>query len=165
MKALSSYDSGPLLAQPPNPRPRTGHASRGGVFFPLCCHRLLLPHGSSALSQHAGFPCVIVACLLHRVAQAHDLSILGADFGGDTALLRLRERCNKKGLRLMVDFVPNHMAVDHPWTKDRPELLIQGSENSLKHSPQNFFKVQALVDGQNCPLRRSSRSPISQSEC
>ena len=41
----------------------------------------------------------------------------------------------------MVDFVPNHMAVDHPWTKNRPELLIQGSENSVHREPQNFFKV------------------------
>jgi len=36
------------------------------------------------------------------------------------------------------------MAVDHPWTKNKPDLLIQGSENSLKHSPQNFFKVSTL---------------------
>lgn len=32
------------------------------------------------------------------------------DFGGDEALLRLRDRCHAHGLRLMVDFVPNHMA-------------------------------------------------------
>ena len=63
------------------------------------------------------------------------------DFGGDEALLRLRDRCHARGLRLMVDFVPNHMAVDHPWTKSHPELLIQGSDNSLRREPQNFFKV------------------------
>jgi hypothetical protein len=63
------------------------------------------------------------------------------DFGGDEALQRLRDRCHARGLRLMVDFVPNHMAVDHPWTKNRPELLIQGSENSVHREPQNFFKV------------------------
>ena len=63
------------------------------------------------------------------------------DFGGDEALQRLRDRCHARGLRLMVDFVPNHMAVDHPWTKTRPELLIQGSDNSVKREPQNFFRV------------------------
>lgn len=63
------------------------------------------------------------------------------DFGGDEALGRLRDRCHGKGLRLLVDFVPNHMAVDHPWTKERPELIMQGSENSLNREPQNFFKV------------------------
>ena len=68
-----------------------------------------------------------------------------ADFGGDDALRRLRDRCHARGLRLMVDFVPNHMAVDHPWTSSRPELLIQGSENSLQREPQNFFKVGGKV--------------------
>mmetsp|Transcript_15652 Transcript_15652/g.30903 ORF Transcript_15652/g.30903 Transcript_15652/m.30903 type:complete len:533 (-) Transcript_15652:197-1795(-) len=63
------------------------------------------------------------------------------DFGGDECLARLRDRVHAKGMRLVVDFVPNHMAVDHPWTKTRPELLVQGSENSLSREPQNFFKV------------------------
>lgn len=63
------------------------------------------------------------------------------DFGGDECLKRLQERCHAKGLRLIVDFVPNHMAVDHPWTKEKPELLIQGSQNSLNREPQNFFRV------------------------
>ena len=43
--------------------------------------------------------------------------------------------------QLMLDFVPNHMAVDHPWTTQKPELLMQGSDNSLGREPQNFFKV------------------------
>uniref|UniRef100_A0A6T8GFN1 Glycosyl hydrolase family 13 catalytic domain-containing protein n=1 Tax=Hemiselmis andersenii TaxID=464988 RepID=A0A6T8GFN1_HEMAN len=63
------------------------------------------------------------------------------DFGGDECLARLRDRVHAHGMRLVVDFVPNHMAVDHPWTKTKPELLVQGSENSLGREPQNFFKV------------------------
>src|SRR5678815_869447 len=35
--------------------------------------------------------------------------------GGDAALARLRERLQQRGLRLLLDFVPNHMAPDHPW--------------------------------------------------
>ena len=67
------------------------------------------------------------------------------DFGGDDALLRLRERCHSRGLRIMLDFVPNHMAVDHPWTLNRPELLLQGSEDLLKNEPNNFFKIGDYV--------------------
>ncbi len=33
--------------------------------------------------------------------------------GGETALARLRDRLRRRGLRLMLDFVPNHTAVDH----------------------------------------------------
>ncbi len=35
--------------------------------------------------------------------------------GGEAALARLRERLRTRGLRLLLDFVPNHMAPDHPW--------------------------------------------------
>src|SRR5262245_40071692 len=41
-----------------------------------------------------------------------------ARLGGDAALERLRDRLRKRDLRLMLDFVPNHMALDHPWIED-----------------------------------------------
>ena len=62
-------------------------------------------------------------------------------YGGDQALSRLRARMHAQGLRLFLDFVPNQMAVDHPWTSKRPELLVQGSEEDLERNPQNFFRV------------------------
>ena len=48
-----------------------------------------------------------------------------SEFGGDAALQRLREKLHSRGLRLMVDFMPNHVAVDHPWTSSKPQLFIQ----------------------------------------
>src|SRR5262245_59451020 len=48
--------------------------------------------------------------------------------GGDAALARLRERLRRRGLRLMLDFVPNHMALDHPWVEEHPDFFIAGEE-------------------------------------
>src|SRR5262245_56758085 len=62
--------------------------------------------------------------------------------GGDAALARLRERLRKRGLRLMLDFVPNHMALDHPWVEEHPEYFIRGSEIDLARAPQNYTWVR-----------------------
>jgi glycosidase len=62
--------------------------------------------------------------------------------GGDAALLRLREQLNKRGLRLMLDFVPNHTALDHPWVEGHPEYYIQASELDLQREPQNYTRVR-----------------------
>src|SRR5436190_3374443 len=42
------------------------------------------------------------------------------DLGGDDALARLRERLWQRGLRRMLDFVPNHTALDHRRVEERP---------------------------------------------
>lgn len=60
--------------------------------------------------------------------------------GGNEALERLRSRLMQRGLRLMLDFVPNHVGLDHPWLDNNPDLLIGGTDEQLNHEPQNFFR-------------------------
>jgi hypothetical protein len=64
-----------------------------------------------------------------------------SDFGGDAALTRLRQRLADRGLRLLLDCVPNHVALDHPWTQSHPEYFIAGSESDLAREPNNFVRV------------------------
>lgn len=66
-----------------------------------------------------------------------------ANLGGDAALARLRERLKKRGLRLLLDFVPNHMGLDHPWVEDHPEYFIHGTELDLARAPQNYTRVKS----------------------
>ena len=63
------------------------------------------------------------------------------DLGGAAALARLRQRLQQRGLKLMLDFVPNHMA-DHPWIDEYPDYFVHGSESDLAHAPQNYCRVQ-----------------------
>ena len=62
--------------------------------------------------------------------------------GGDAALARLRERLRARGLRLMLDFVPNHTALDHPWVDDHPEYYVAGTEANLAREPHNYAWVK-----------------------
>jgi hypothetical protein len=64
------------------------------------------------------------------------------DLGGDAGLDRLRQRLAKRGLKLMLDFVPNHMALDHPWVEDHPEYFVMGTEDLLVQQPQNYVRVK-----------------------
>jgi glycosidase len=62
--------------------------------------------------------------------------------GGDAALARLRERLKKRGFKLMLDFVPNHMGLGHPWVEDHPEHFVKGTELDLARAPQNYTWVK-----------------------
>lgn len=77
-----------------------------------------------------GSPYAIVGYDVHR------------DFGGDLALARLRERMHRRDLRLLVDFIPNHVALDHPWVDAHPEFFIEGNEDDLRREPKNYVALQ-----------------------
>src|SRR4051812_15533215 len=62
--------------------------------------------------------------------------------GGDAALARIRQRLRDRGLRLMLDFVPNHTAPDHPWVEEHPEYYVAGTESDLARAPQNYTRVE-----------------------
>jgi hypothetical protein len=75
------------------------------------------------------------SCFAVREYRVHE------DFGGDEALARLRARLKRRGLRLILDFVPNHMAPDHPWVSEHPRFFVPGTEEQLAAQPQNYCRV------------------------
>ena len=64
------------------------------------------------------------------------------NLGGDAALARIRQRLLSRGLRLMLDFVPNHVAPDHPWVEEHPEYFVAGSESDVAQVPQNYTRLR-----------------------
>jgi hypothetical protein len=61
--------------------------------------------------------------------------------GGDAALRTLRERLARRGLGLVLDFVPNHTACDHPLVLTHPTAFIGGTPDDLAREPDAFFKT------------------------
>ncbi|MBL9090422.1 MAG: hypothetical protein JNL96_04320 [Planctomycetaceae bacterium] len=68
-----------------------------------------------------------------------------SDFGGDQSLARFRERLRTRGIKLMLDYVPNHVAIDHAWAGEHPEYLIEGDEAILAAEPQNWTRIGGRI--------------------
>jgi len=65
--------------------------------------------------------------------------------GGPKGLAAARKGLASRGLRLVLDFVPNHVAPDHAWVFDHPEYFIQGSRDDLTSTPWEFFEAGGKV--------------------
>ena len=63
------------------------------------------------------------------------------EIGGEAALAQFRERLARRDIKLMLDFVPNHTAPDHPWVKSNPDYYVQGGEEQIGGAPQNYMRV------------------------
>jgi hypothetical protein len=52
------------------------------------------------------------------------------EHGGDAGLAALRRRLAERNMGLLLDFIPNHVGLDHPWALQRPELLMPASSHA-----------------------------------
>ena len=67
---------------------------------------------------------------------------LHSDFGGPEDIAALRDRIHARKLKLILDFVPNHTAMDHPWVEERPKFYVHGTSDDLAREPQNYRRVK-----------------------
>jgi len=63
------------------------------------------------------------------------------DMGTEDGLIKLKKRLNDRGIMLLLDFVGNHFAVDHPKTLTDPDLFINTGTTPPVSHPDWFFKT------------------------
>jgi hypothetical protein len=71
--------------------------------------------------------------------------IVDDPFGGPKGLAAARQALAARGLGLILDFVPNHVAPDHPWTTTRPEVFVSGTADDLDRDPTSFVEIGGRI--------------------
>ncbi|MGB7950150.1 MAG: alpha-amylase family glycosyl hydrolase, partial [Candidatus Binatia bacterium] len=71
--------------------------------------------------------------------------VVDEHLGGPAGLAAARRALAQRNIRLILDFVPNHVARDHPWVTDHPEYFIQGDPDDVARDPVSFTKVGGRV--------------------
>ena len=77
--------------------------------------------------------------------------VVDAGFGGPDGLAVARAALAARGARLILDYVPNHVAPDHPWVTSRPELFVRGEADDIRADPAGWMAAagQVLAHGRD----------------
>ncbi len=59
--------------------------------------------------------------------------VVDKHLGGPEGLAIARRELAQRGMKLLLDFVPNHVAPDHPWVIEHPEYFIRGNTDDARN--------------------------------
>ncbi|MDX3661637.1 alpha-amylase [Streptomyces sp. ID05-26A] len=65
--------------------------------------------------------------------------VVAGEFGGDEGLAKARAVLAARGVRLVLDHVPNHVAPDHPWVVEHPEFFVRDENGDAELGKDPFF--------------------------
>ena len=70
--------------------------------------------------------------------------VVDEHLGGRKGLAVARRELARRGLKLILDFVPNHVAPDHPWVMKHPEYFVQGGADDARKDPASFIEADCI---------------------
>lgn len=65
--------------------------------------------------------------------------------GGREGLAAARRELSRRGMKLILDFVSNHVAPDHPWAAEHPEYFVRGYAADVRNDPTSFVDVRGTI--------------------
>jgi hypothetical protein len=68
--------------------------------------------------------------------------VVDAHLGGPEGLAIARRELAQRGMKLLLDFVPNHVAPDHPWVSAHADYFLFGSPEEAKNDPASYIEVE-----------------------
>jgi hypothetical protein len=110
------------------------------------------PAGLAIVLQHEG----IMKDLREALPDLNEEDIIGSPYcisdyhvdeliGGDEGLAIARKELSHRDLKLILDFVPNHVAPDHPWTFAHPGYFFRGTEEELRKKPDEWYQAVKYI--------------------
>lgn len=78
--------------------------------------------------------------------------------GGWKELDTARDKLNARGMRLILDFVPNHTGLDHAWVSAYPEYYVQAGLEDFRRDPSSYFLCET-ADGRDAIFVARGRDP------
>ena len=71
--------------------------------------------------------------------------VVDQHLGGREGLAIARRELAQRGMNLILDFVPNHVAPDHLWIAEHPEYFIRGNAADISNDPSSFLDVRGMI--------------------
>ena len=71
--------------------------------------------------------------------------VVDEHLGGPGGLDVARQELSKRGMNLILDFVPNHVAPDHSWVSEHPEFFVRGSAEDLRSDPTSYCEAGGTI--------------------
>jgi hypothetical protein len=101
-------------------------------------------HPAMAAAQRAALPDVTADDVVGSAYCIRDY-VVDEHLGGDDGLAAARAALAARGVALVLDFVPNHVAPDHPWALEHPERFVPGTADDLAADPDGYLAVGDAV--------------------
>ena len=92
--------------------------------------RIALADANNLASFRAALPDLDEAADVTGSAYSVRRFVADERIGGPEGLAVARTELRDRGVRLLLDFVPNHVAPDHPWTEEHPEYFVPGTDGA-----------------------------------
>jgi hypothetical protein len=67
--------------------------------------------------------------------------VVDEHFGGTDGLAVARRALAERNISLILDFVPNHVAPEHPWVSEHPEYFVRGDTKELENDPSSLYET------------------------
>ncbi|HEX2869434.1 MAG TPA: alpha-amylase family glycosyl hydrolase [Ignavibacteriales bacterium] len=64
------------------------------------------------------------------------------ELGSEDSLINLRKKLNSMGLKLFLDFIPNHFSAESRLLKTNPEIFLQADEDIFQRDSHTYFKPE-----------------------